>query len=484
MPQLKKNVALCFIIHIFVPNTNFYNFNRMIKSNDLVVKSNSLVEARYKLSIWESRVFAKMVTMINKDDKEFATYEIGIRELMRFFETKAHNDFERIKEVPEMLVKRTIKVPIIDEGKEAFLVANMISSAIIPRDEELRKDSILKLSFDPKLKPYLLELKEKFLKYDIKNVLRISSPNSIRVYELLKQYEKIGYRVIKIETLKKILGIEGKYKRYNHLKDRVIKQAEKDLGKYTDICFKFDEIKRGRKVIALKFYIYKNKPLRKDKTKTAAPKELEINTTAEVPDFADPIHNNKAYQMLIDKKVSQDQAFNLVNNFDTQFILETIQKCDKENEKMKKKNLAGFIVDSVKKERYQQDIKAQQEAKEQKKNEAQEKKIKEQHHQLIKQHFDQFEQEKKQKIEQIKKGLSEEETAEILTATKTKYPRSSQKSESEWIDSIFFGFVVAERYQDTPQLQKIDYNFYYWMEQVHNAKVIKNKQTDMFELVS
>ena len=51
-----------------------------------VRKSNDLVEARYKFDIWETRLFTKMLTMINMDDEDFKDYRIYLRDIVREFE--------------------------------------------------------------------------------------------------------------------------------------------------------------------------------------------------------------------------------------------------------------------------------------------------------------------------------------------------------------------------------------------------------------
>ncbi len=103
---------------------------------------------------------------------------------------------------------------------------------------------IIEATFHPDLKPYLIQLKNRYLMYDMENLLHISSSNSIRMYELLKAFEKIGKRSFEIEELKEILGVAEKYHgRYYNFKKRIIVQAQKDLNKYTDIAFTFRESK-------------------------------------------------------------------------------------------------------------------------------------------------------------------------------------------------------------------------------------------------
>lgn len=220
----------------------------------LVTKSNNLVEARYHFSIWETRVFTKLVSLIHPDDENFKKYKLQIKDLVTFFGVNDNDAYEKIKAVPDSFLKKVVTIPYTENGEERFLKTGLIAQATIPK----KKEGYIELSFHPDLKPYLLQLKRTFLSYDIRNVLKISSVYSVRIYELLKQYEKIGYREFGIDTLKIILGVSDKYKLYGHFKSRVIIKAQNDLKQYTDICFDFNEIKTGRKVTAIFFEIKKN----------------------------------------------------------------------------------------------------------------------------------------------------------------------------------------------------------------------------------
>lgn len=220
----------------------------------LVTKSNSLVEARYQFSIWETRVFTRLVSLIQPEDEDFKRYRLRIRDLVEFFGVHDKDAYSKIKAVPENLLKKVVTIPYTENGEERFLKTGLIAQASIPK----KREGYIELSFHPDLKPYLLQLKRTFLSYDIRNVLKISSVHSIRIYELLKQYEKIGYREFELEQLKVILGVQDKYKLYGHFKSRVLHKAQEDLKNYTDIRFTFEEIKEGRRVTAMVFAISAN----------------------------------------------------------------------------------------------------------------------------------------------------------------------------------------------------------------------------------
>lgn len=220
----------------------------------LVTKSNNLVEARYHFSIWETRVFTKLVSLIQPGDADFKKYKLYIKDLVQFFGVNDNDAYVKIKAVPDSLLKKVVTIPYTEHGEERLLKTGLIAQATIPK----KKEGYIELSFHPDLKPYLLQLKRTFLSYDIRNVLKISSVYSIRIYELLKQYENLGYREFDLEELKVILGVSDKYKLYGHFKSRIIIKAQKDLQQHTDISFSFTEVKKGRKVMGILFEIDAN----------------------------------------------------------------------------------------------------------------------------------------------------------------------------------------------------------------------------------
>lgn len=244
----------------------------------LVTKSNNLVEARYHFSIWETRVFTKLVSLIQPGDADFKKYKLQIKDLVSFFGVNDNDAYAKIKAVPDNLLKKVVTIPYTENGEERFLKTGLIAQASIPK----KKEGFIELSFHPDLKPYLLQLKRTFLSYDIRNVLKISSVYSVRIYELLKQYEKIGHREFDIDTLKVILGVSDKYKLYGHFKSRIILKAQEDLKLHTDICFSFSEVKAGRKVVAIIFEIRTNKNAEiatKSKDTEKSPLEKDIEKT-------------------------------------------------------------------------------------------------------------------------------------------------------------------------------------------------------------
>ena len=225
-------------------------------------KSNELVEAKYKFDIWETRIFTKMLTMIHRDDEDFKEYKVYLKDLVSEFGLDKNKEaYELIRMGAKKLMKKSFYIPYEVDGQKRMFETPVISSldSAILEDKGIANEHLyIGISFHPRMKPYLLQLKSKFTMYDVRNILKLPSVYSIRIYELLKQYEKIGKRKFKVDELKDILGVQNEYPMYANFKQRVINKAQKDLSENTDIMFTFEEIKIGRAVEDLLFYIQAN----------------------------------------------------------------------------------------------------------------------------------------------------------------------------------------------------------------------------------
>jgi plasmid replication initiation protein len=316
-------------------------------TNKLIKKANELVESRYKFDIWETRVFAKMITLINKDDEDFKTYRIYIKEIQDDFQLSKNKDaYKRLKDGARRLMRRIVKITYnTDEGEKT-----LETPVIIGLETLVAGKSFIDVSFHPNMKPFLLQLKSQFLMYDIRNILKISSVHSVRIYELLKQYEKIGFRTFLVEELKDILQVSEKYPLYANFKQRIIKKAQKDLEKYTDISFTYEEIKKVRSVEKIKFFIHKNRSSQKESDK----EETVLVEASSVIDERNDLRAKLKKQGISEDKVL-DTLFKTQSLKDIRAIL---QKCQVHFDKNKGtvKNQAGYILNAINKGYYENEI--------------------------------------------------------------------------------------------------------------------------------
>jgi hypothetical protein len=230
------------------------------QSVKLVRKSNNLVEGKYRFDIWEMRVFTKMLTMILPSDEDFKEYRIYLKEVIDDFNLAADKQsYKLLKDGAIKLMKKEIKIiRDTDEGEKEFLTHIAVG---LDSFTSKTQGSYIDISFHPKMKPFLLQLQTQFLMYDVRNILQLQSSYSVRIYELLKQYEKIGKRTFTIEDLKETLAVMDKYPLYANFKQRIIMKAQEDLMAFTDIRFTFEEVKKGRAIHSIIFTIKSNKSI-------------------------------------------------------------------------------------------------------------------------------------------------------------------------------------------------------------------------------
>jgi len=222
----------------------------MVKNNKLIVKSNYIVEASYKLSLGEQRVIYVLASMIRSDDKEFKNYRLTVKEFAEILGTKSKDMYAQVARYIEGLRERDLT--IIKE--KSILKTKWLSSA-----EYFIDDGFVELCFDPKLKPYLLMLKERFTKLSVEQMVSFASQYSGRIYELLKQYEKIGERTFKVEDLRSLLGIGfTEYPKYANFKQKILIKTKNEINLDSDLLIDFEEIKKGRKVESIRFIIKAN----------------------------------------------------------------------------------------------------------------------------------------------------------------------------------------------------------------------------------
>ena len=221
----------------------------------VVRQSNHLIEAQYKLSLVEKRFVLYLTALVTQDDDDFRWYDVDLEAMAQAFPT-AHKDllgqFER---VADSLMKKVLHVKDGETGvrtKFQWLAGAKFDAA----------NRAVRVSFHPDLKPYLLKLKSFFTTFAITNVSNLHSAYSIRLYELLKQYEKLGKRAFKVDELQAALGSE--YPRYPNFKQRVLVPSVGEICDNTDIQCAFTEEKKGRKVLAVRFTITTNARTRAD----------------------------------------------------------------------------------------------------------------------------------------------------------------------------------------------------------------------------
>lgn len=218
-----------------------------LSNRNIVKQSYELNTARYRLSVVETDIIFKMVAEIKNEDKDFQTYTFKVTELEKALGRSLDRAY--LKDTARNLMKKPLT---INRGKGNFLTIGWLSSF-----EYFADRGEIELCFDPKLKPYLLELQDRFVKADIRHIFKLSSEYSKRIYTMFKQWEKLGKYEVSVEEWQKLLEVPDSLKRYDNFKRKVLEIAKNQINENTDLLVYFKEIKTGRKVTGLLWTIGK-----------------------------------------------------------------------------------------------------------------------------------------------------------------------------------------------------------------------------------
>lgn len=226
------------------------NQDLQIKENNIVSKSNTLIEANSRLNLVEQKMLLCLASNIEPNDRDFKTYTFPIKQFHDLLGLSGSIKYTELSKITKELLSKVIEI----RAGEELIQVSWLSSAIYNRNK-----GTIDMRFDPLLKPFLLELSSKFTSYRLANVVKLKSTYAIRIYELLKQYEDLKERTISLENLRYYLDAMDVYPNYANFKQRVLKPSQKELNQKTDISFEFEEIKLGRKVQKIRFIIRSQK---------------------------------------------------------------------------------------------------------------------------------------------------------------------------------------------------------------------------------
>lgn len=342
-----------------------------IKKN-LIVSSNDLVHAKYDLSLWQKRVFIYAISLLDKDSNEFAPIRMNIYDIIKFFKgSKGMKSYQAIYEAPKYLDK-TIEIPYVTEtGDLRYGFVKLLQHYTIPGNDS-QNNQYIEIEFNRHLKPHLLDLKEKFLKYDIQNVIDLQSVYSFRMFEILKSYEYKKDVELEVEYLRDILEANNIYTAYKDFKKYIIDKAQADLSNFCDISFTYNEIKgsKGKKITSLVFHIHKNKK------NNLVFMDIEANTEIKNRQEIDILsHDIISKNPQVDKLavelspivveqfgVSIKMLVALIEQYTEEDIRKAIKTTEKNLKAGKIENIAGFFVEAVRNS-YKPAGEVQQEAK-------------------------------------------------------------------------------------------------------------------------
>jgi plasmid replication initiation protein len=343
----------------------------------LIKKSNDLIDAKYKFSIWEMRIFISILAQIHKDDQDFMPYRIWYKDVIKNFGLKSAEAYNYLREAGNSLLDKKLYTNYLNEGIKRDVTYNIFGKVDTLSQEaqnvmtNFDKQGFIEITVHPDMKPFLLQLQKNFTAYDLKNVIKLGV-YPIRIYELLKQYESIGHRKLGVDEIKDMFELTTEYPLFANFYQRIIEPAIKEINEFTDIFVdNVEKLKDGKRVVALHFYFRKKttKEIGRARKNSGVIEPPNLftppNIAIEIPVFENEIkeaiepyivENNNTkdelfleYNEIVVKKfgVSPSVFFAALEKYDKEAIDRAIRVTERMQKEGKAKNVSGFFIEAL-----------------------------------------------------------------------------------------------------------------------------------------
>lgn len=233
--------------------------------NHLVVKSNRIVEAQYRLTANQQKLLAACISQINPKGKYKDVIEVRLnsREIADLCNVHQQNVYDFAHQAG--LAYQSIPIDIGAPGE--FEIINIAMKSAWDK-----KNSQFYLVFHPDIVQELVNLSQ-YTKYELRLLTQLSSKYTMRLFELLMKaasdrYRSTQYYTVDLDQLKFLLGIQrtdpknGRlelltkaYNRFVDFRKKVIDAAKLEIESKTHLRFEYEQLKAGRKVAGLRFII-------------------------------------------------------------------------------------------------------------------------------------------------------------------------------------------------------------------------------------
>ena len=239
-------------------NKTMINLPQVLKSKTpKVYKNKKLNNANFgNFTLNDYQVFLHLVSKIGGVD-EFGKYlqpeqlqrghVLTAKEFSSLFETDIHNCYSILKRAVDKLMKTDVKVEKI-ELKEVWRI-NVCSMAKYNKSE-----GSITVKFTDDIMPYLAQVREKFILYNLKEIANFGSLYTTRLYELIQEFKETGWMKKSVDQLREVFAVGNKFRTYNNFKQKTFAHACQEINDNYGIGLKFEEIKEGRKVVAVEFF--------------------------------------------------------------------------------------------------------------------------------------------------------------------------------------------------------------------------------------
>ena len=238
---------------------------------NIVEVHNNLIEAQYKFTKEQQLILLQVAKTLQERDiysrkMQDTTVNYSARELASKIGVV---DLRHLRGVVRSLQRCIMSFKNLEENWE--MDVNIFSRGQYFAGGEIE------IKLDEYMIQFFKQLNDNYTKLNIKEIVQLKSKYSIRIYEFARklQFIRAPHKkeiVYSLDEFQKMVG--SSYKTWQHLEEKVLVPAKKEINSETHIYFNYEGIKkykkgqtRGRKGVN-EIKIIMNKPSKEEKTET------------------------------------------------------------------------------------------------------------------------------------------------------------------------------------------------------------------------
>jgi plasmid replication initiation protein len=236
------------------------NKHPKIPYTNIATQSNKLVEATYKMSVPAKRVMLMLLGQIHPAQRDISQ-KICIN--AADYADKTGLGFDNAYKDIKKGCRELMKTIIVTRDRKARTTQECV---VVSWMEYHDDDGWLEATFTPWIYPHIQHLQNiGYTSIEIDETLKFSSFYTIRLYELIMQFQKTEERYIKLTDLRKMFQIAPKsYPRFVDLKKRVVNPSVKEIEEKTEWRIDWEPVKTGRRITSIMFVFSKETQLELD----------------------------------------------------------------------------------------------------------------------------------------------------------------------------------------------------------------------------
>ena len=224
-------------------------------NNDVAIANNMILHSASNLSLNELKLLRFIIMQTKKGDTELYKFDVGIKELAKALEINSDFLYREIEKMTKHLMQEVIYIG--DRAKDKWIMFHWVDICEY-------NNGNLTIKISDELKPFLVGLRGNFTRYQLSDIIALSSIYAIRIYEILNGYmndNNLPYAdnaveiSVSVDDIRRATDTVNKFERFSNFKSKVVDKAIKEINAKSRYHVIATPYKSGRQVVGFDFLI-------------------------------------------------------------------------------------------------------------------------------------------------------------------------------------------------------------------------------------